>query len=114
MRARRGRLLTTLGVLAGTVLTLALPPGAAPVDRMVGGGSIDDDNFHVTLGTNVACAATGPGSELEINWFNPQPDPPGRESFHMSTMTTVECAVDDPDFRNSGGTHEGTGMGACT
>jgi hypothetical protein len=67
----------------------------------------------VTLGMSLPCLATGPGAELEINWFNPQPDPPGRESFHMTLIEQAWCDTNSPS-PNDGGVHEGQGTGFCT
>jgi hypothetical protein len=111
MEASTGQRHVALAVMAVALLTLALPARATSFYRMVGGGSIDNPDLRVTLGTDLPCTATNPGAELQISWFNPQPDPPGRESFHMSTMTFAECEIVVPDRRE--GRHHGRGMGTC-
>ena len=94
-------------------LVLGMPAGAVPVDKLIGGGSaIGNPDERVTLGMTLPCTATNPGAELEINWFNPQPDPPGRESFHLATMDEAACDTNGPS-PNDGGTHEGSGEGFC-
>ena len=113
MTNHRGPRFAMLATLTVTALTMALPASAVVEDRLVGGGSIDNPDLHVTIGGDLPCTAGHPGANLQINWFNPQPDPPGRESFHMSVMTTAECTIDEPDLRNGGGTHEGSGLGEC-
>jgi hypothetical protein len=103
---------STMCAAIGAALALALPATAAPSDRLVGGGSIDNPNLRVTLGMSLPCTSTDPGTELEINWFNPQPDPPGRESFHLTAMDGAACDAGSP-APNDGGSHEGSGMGIC-
>ncbi len=105
----------TIWVAAVVVaLGLGMPAGAAPVDKMIGGGSaIGNPDERVTLGMTLPCTATDPGAELEINWFNPQPDPPGRESFHLTVVEAASCDTNSPS-PNDGGTHSGEGSGMCT
>jgi hypothetical protein len=104
--------LTIWGAAAVLVLGLAMPAGAAPVDKMIGGGSIGDPDLRVTLGMTLPCTTTDPGAELEINWFDPQPDPPGRESFHLTRIEGPTCNTNSPS-PNDGGTHGGKGTGLC-
>lgn len=113
-RIRPGHVAAMLALAALGAAGTAATAGAIVINgKFTGGGFIGNPDTRVSLGLDLSCTAGDPGSELQINWFNPQPDPPGREAFHLEVMEQAACETGDPADRNDGGTHEGAGTGVC-
>lgn len=108
-----------LAVAALGVAAVSAGAAAGQRDRIIGGGwfAVEDPNIRVTFGTELTCPATEADSGRE-------PDLPGREDdnlaihwdgneFQLEQVLTSECTIEDPNIRDGGGTHEGTGSGRC-
>jgi hypothetical protein len=67
---------------------------------------LGDPNVKVRDGMELHCDVAVRQNNLEITWGS-------GNYFHLTEMNSATCTTDDPEVRDDGGSHQGTGVGRC-